>query len=189
MHLRSLHTALASLTLALTLGIAAGATAGKPSIKTVVNAIKYEKDDLAAQQVAFGPMTERIMGSAWKDVGDSDRKELIAGVETLIRKISFRRGREQFKYLDAILYKPVRTEGDEIRCLATVVIHHELRKTEMPIDFVFAQEASSWKIVDVVMSGESTTSGIHQEQIQPLLKEGGVPAVMKALRGKLAEVS
>lgn len=158
------------------------------TIKVLINSIRYEKDDMAAKQVAFDVMIERLMGDAWKDVPDGDRKELIAGMEKLIRGISFPAGRGMFKYLDNILYEPVRVEGGVARCKSTVVIHRDLKKTEVAIDWVLAKSGAGWKVYDTVMLGESTLEGIREEQIGPLLKEGGVPAVMRALRTKLAEL-
>jgi hypothetical protein len=38
------------------------------------------------------------------------------------------------------------------------------------------------------MQGESTLAGIRDEQIKPLLEEGGVAAVKKAMSEKVAEV-
>ena len=174
----------------------AAASAAKPTdagiqkvIKTVVNAIRYDKDDIAAKQVAFDAMAERIMGASWKDVSAADRKELIAGVETLIRKLSFQKGRDMFKHLDAILYQPIQTKGKDVLCRTTVVVHRNYKKAEIVIDFVLVERDGEWKTVDTIMAGESTAEGIHEDQIEPLVDEGGIPAVMKALRDKLSEVS
>lgn len=158
-------------------------------IKTVVNAIRFNKDDVAAKQVAFRPMAEAIMDDAWKELDDAQKKEIVAGVETLIRRISFAKGREMFQHLDAILYNPIEVKGPKVNCRATVVVHRNYKKTEIVIDFVLVQDEGAWRIMDTVMAGESTTMGIHEDQVEPLLEKGGIPAVLKALREKIAEVS
>jgi len=160
----------------------------KKTIKTLVNAIRYKKDDLAAKQLGFQTMAASIMGEHWQKTSTSDRKELTTGLEKLVRKITFAKGREMFEYLDAILYDNVRMADDRAICKTTIVVHHKLKKKEVVIEFVLAQEAGGWKVVDTILLGESTAEGIYEDQIEPLVDEGGIPAVMTALRKKLAEL-
>ena len=156
-------------------------------LKTLVNSIRYGKDDTAAKQVAFGPMAGALLGDKWKDASEAERKELTAGIETLIRNLSFPRGREMFEHLDAILYDPAKIEGDTAKVKSTVVVHRNYKKTEIGIEWVLVKDGGAWKVVDTVMLGESTTTGIREEQVEPLLKEGGIPAVLTAMRDKIAE--
>lgn len=166
------------------------AEAQKP-IKTLVNAIRYSKDDLATKQIGYDVMVEKLMDTSWKDTTDADKKELTAGMEKLIRGISFPAGRDIFKYLDNVLYDAPRVDGDSVKVKSTVVIHRDLKKSEIVIDWVLARSPSNgqWKVYDTVMQGESTLAGIRDEQIKPLLKEGGVAAVKKAMNEKVAEIS
>ena len=163
------------------------AEAQKP-IKTLINAIRYSKDDIAAKQVAYDVMVEQIMGDAWKDASVSDRTELVSGMEKVIRGLSFPAGRDMFKYLDNVLYDAPRQDGGSIKVKSTVVIHRDLKKSEIVIDWALAKSGGQWKVYDTVMQGDSTVAGIREDQVKPLLKEGGVPAVVKAMRDKVAEV-
>ncbi len=186
----------ASFAFVLSLALATAAKAQAPSaaegqkpIKALINAIRYSKDDIATKQVGYDVMTEKLMDTAWKDTSEADKKELIAGMEKLIRGISFPAGRDIFKYLDNVLYDAPRMDGETVKVKSTVVIHRDLKKSEIVIDWVLAKSGGSWKIYDTVMQGESTLAGIRDEQIKPLLKEGGVPAVKKAMNDKIAEIS
>ncbi len=185
----------ASLVLCLTFAAAGADAATAPSdkdiqkvIKTVITAIQHDKDDLAAKKIAFGPMVQKLLAPEWKDISDADKKELTAGIESIVRGISFVKGREMFAHLDAVLYDKVRMEGDDAHCKATVVVHRNYKKAEVLIDFVLVQDGGAWKVVDTVMLGESTLAGIRESQIEPLLKEGGTGAVLAALREKVAEL-
>ena len=73
--------------------------------------------------------------------------------------------------------------------LMSHVLHRDLKKSEIVIDWVIAKSGGQWKVYDTVMQGESTLAGIRDEQIKPLLKEGGVAAVKKAMNEKVAEIS
>lgn len=177
-------------------GLAVSPAHAKPSdkdiqkvIKTLVTAIRYDKDDLAAKQIAWEPMAKAIMDDNWKDLNADQQKEVIKGVETLIRRISFVKGRDMFKHLDTIIYSPVTMKGKEAIARATVVVHRNYKKTEVVIDFVLVEDGGAWKIKDTIMAGESTAAAIHEDQVEVLMDKGGVPALMKALREKVAEVS
>ena len=158
-------------------------------VKNLINSIRYKKDDLAAKQLAFEAMSKELLGDAWPSLPASEQKEFTGHLETLLRKISFVKGREMFQYLDAVLYEPVSLQGEQAHCKSTVVIHRDLKKTELPIEWVLVKEGGQWKVLDTVTMGESTATGIRQEQVQPLLKEGGTTALMTALRKKVTEVS
>jgi len=158
------------------------------TIKTLINAIRYNKDDIAAKQLAFQPMAKALMAESWTTMSETERKEFVTNLEGLIRGISFTKGREMFQYLDGLLYDPVKVEKDRAQCKATIVVHRDLKKTEIPVVWVLAKEAGNWKVIDTVSLGESTTAAIRSEQIQPLMREGGVPAVLAAMRKKLGEL-
>src|SRR5689334_448492 len=125
-------------------------------LKALINAIRYNKDDLAAKQLAFGPMSKALMDDTWASMSEAERKEFTTDLEGLIRGISFAKGREMFQYLDAVLYDPVKMKGDQAECKSTVVIHRDLKKTEIPITWVLVQDGGAWKVVDTISLGEST---------------------------------
>lgn len=157
-------------------------------IKALITSIRYNKDDLAAKQLAFAPMSKLLMDDAWATMKEPERQEFAANLEALIRGLSFTKGREMFQYLDAVLYDPVKVQGDKAHCKSTVVIHRDLKKTEIPIEWVLVKDGGQWKVVDTVSLGESTTQGIREEQIKPLVKEGGVAGVLAAMRKKMGEL-
>ena len=144
-------------TTALSLWALPAAGASKPSdkeaqkvIKKAVTLIRYKKYDLAAKQVDFNAMSKAIMDDSWGDLSAAQQKEFVSGVETLIRKLSFQKGAEMFEYLDAILYSPVKMDGDKALVKTTVVVHRDVKKTEYVIDFVLTNVSGSWKIMDTM---------------------------------------
>ncbi len=156
------------------------------TIKTVITAIRYKKDDMAAKKIAWLPMTKAIMQDDWNRASPKQQGELVAGVEHLVRKASFAKGRSLFKHLDTIAYGSAEEKGDKVLCRATIVVHNKAVKKEIVLDFVLIKEDGVWKIFDTIIAGESTSAGIHEDQIEDLMDDGGVEAVLKALRTKLA---
>ena len=51
------------------------------------------------------------------------------------------------------------------------------------------KDAGAYKIVDMILLGEGIIAGIREDQVQPLLSEGGPAKVMETIRKKVAEVS
>lgn len=164
------------------------ADAQKP-IKTLINSIRYGKYDLAAKQLAFGEMVKRLLATDAAKFSADEQKELGAGIETIIRADSFPKGKDKFQYLDNVVYEDPRVKDGDVLCKSTIVIHHELKKTELVIDWVLVPDATGYKIADMIMLGEGTIGGIREDQIQPLLSEGGSAKVMELLRKKVADVT
>jgi len=168
-----------------------GVWAGKPdksvekTIKTVLTSVRYGKDSIAVKKIDFDKMAELSMGESWKDVSPADRKKLSSGIQTITEKLSFPKGRDLFKHLDAILYDAPRVTKDNAHLKTTIVVHRNYKKQEMVIDFILYRGPNGWKIVDTVILGESTLEGFYEDQIEPLLDKGGIPAVMAALDARL----
>ena len=169
-------------------GGAAASAQAKKVLGRLVNAIRYEHDDKAAGQLDFAALAQRLLGDAWAQLSSSEQAELVAGLEKVIRRVSFVRGREVFKYLNAIRFEPAELDGKLTKVRSTVVIFRDLKKSEIVIDWLMTHTPQGPKVVDTVMLGESTADAIRDEQVKPLLAEGGVPALMAALRKKVAEV-
>jgi len=158
------------------------------TIKTVLTSVRYGKDSIAVKKIDFDKMAELSMGESWKDVSTADRKKLSSGIQTITEKLSFPKGRALFKHLDAILYDAPRVTNDKAHLKTTIVVHRDYKKQEMVIDFVLYRSPNGWKIVDTVILGESTLEGFYEDQIEPLLDKGGIPAVMAALDIRLKKL-
>ena len=158
------------------------------TLKTLVSSIRYSKDDKAAEQLSYEDMCKALFSDTWKTMSPADQKEAIANLEVLLRKMAFPKGREMFQYLDAVLYDPVKVDNGLARIKSTVVIHRDVKKSEIPIEWSLVKVGGKWKVVDTITMGDSTTQAIREDQVQPLLKEGGVPAVLEAMRKKVKEV-
>ncbi|MBN1959333.1 MAG: ABC transporter substrate-binding protein [Deltaproteobacteria bacterium] len=159
------------------------------TIKSLIGSIRYGKDTSAAKKISFADMAHELLQDDFNKFTANEQKEIISGLETIIKAISFAKGREMFKYLDAMLFTPAKIEAEHARIKSTVVIHRNLKKTEIVLEWVLVKQKGSWKVIDTIMLGESTLKGLRDEQVKPLLEQGGTQAVLKALRDKVAEVS
>ena len=78
--------------------------------------------------------------------------------------------------------------GEEAKVASTVVIDHPMKKQELKLKYVLAKDKAGWKVVDVAVLGDSMLTGIRDDQVRPLLKEGGWDALLKAMREKDKEL-
>jgi ABC-type transporter MlaC component len=164
----------------------ADSAAVQKSLKSFIAAIRYGKDAIAIKYISCEDMAQALLGDSAAQMTAEQRQQFTAGLATLLQRLSFPKGRDLFKYLDAVLYDPATAQGDQVHCRSTVVVHRDLKKQEIPIEWVLVKRAGQYKVLDIVTAGESTTAAIRQDQILPLLKQGGVDALLAAVREKIA---
>lgn len=159
------------------------------TVKVLINAIRYKKDDLAAKQLDFDAMVAGLLESEWSRLPAAEKKFFVDGMAELIRGISFKAGRDSFQYLDAITYGSAKQNGSKAMLPSTIVIDHPIKgRSELKITWALAKTGASWRVYDTVILGESTMEGIREDQIEVLLEEGGIARVKEAMSDKLAEV-
>lgn len=158
-------------------------------IKQLITSIRYSKDDLANGFLAHRRMCEIVCGDAWKKFTPEQQKEFADGYAYLLKRISFPKARELFEHLDSLLHEVQKIEGDKAHVKQVVVIFRNYKKEEIILEYAMERSADGkWQVVDVVAEGESTLEGIREDQVEPLLKEGGNDLLLKKMREKVAEV-
>jgi phospholipid transport system substrate-binding protein len=178
---------LAALVFAVPAVAAPNEAVSKP-VKTVVQAVRFNKDDLALKHFGGEQQGRFLLGEAWDKGTEAQRKEFIQLFHGLFAKIAFPKVRDNFKNLAAINYDEPTVEGDTARVASTIVIEHPMKKQEMKLKYTLMKDKAAWKVVDVSVLGDSMLTGIRDEQVQPLLKEGGWDALLGAMRAKTQEL-
>lgn len=164
------------------------AAAAQAAVKGLVGGIRYGKDNLALKRLGTETMAHTLLGDSWQKADPKDRQHFVQGFGELLAADAFVRGREMFRYLDALLFAAPARVGEQLHLACTIVVHRELKKVEIPVTWVLGQEDGTWRVVDIVAQKESTLTGLREEQIDPLLKEGGMRALLQALDARVAKV-
>ena len=185
--LRSLSL-LATLALALPVLAAPNEAVTKP-VKTVVQSVRFNKDDLALKQLANEEQGRFLLGEDWEKGTPAQRQEFTRLFNSLFSKIAFPKVRENFKNLTSITYEDPAVEGAKAKVKSTIVIEHPMKKQELKLKYAVVQDKSAWKVVDVSVLGDSMLTGIRDDQVRPLLKEGGWKALLDAMRAKDKELA
>jgi phospholipid transport system substrate-binding protein len=64
-----------------------------------------------------------------------------------------------------------------------------VKKQEMKLQYSLAQEKGAWKVVDVAVLGDSMLTGIRDDQVRPIMKQGGWDHLLDLMRKKEAELA
>jgi phospholipid transport system substrate-binding protein len=157
-------------------------------LKTVVNSVRYGKDLLALKSFAGEDQGKILCAEYWEKGTDAQRKEFIDLWYQLFAKIAFPKIRKNFENLDTILYDEPAIDGDKASVASTILINHPLKKQELKVKYTMVKNKTGWQVVDVAVLGDSMLKGIKEDQVQPLLKEGGWDKLLQAMRDKAAEL-
>jgi phospholipid transport system substrate-binding protein len=185
--LRSLSL-LATLALALPALAAPNEAVTKP-VKTVVQSVRYNKDDLALKQLANEEQGRFLLGEDWDKGTPAQRQEFTRLFTSLFAKMAFPKVRENFKNLASITYEDPAVEGAKAKVKSTIVIEHPVKKQEMKLQYSLAQDKGAWKVVDVAVLGDSMLTGIRDDQVRPIMKQGGWNHLLELMRKKEAELT
>lgn len=185
--LRSL-TLLATFALALPALAAPNEPVAKP-VKTVVQSVRYSKDDIALKQLANDEQGRFLLGEDWDKGTEAQRKEFTKLFNSLFAKIAFPKVRENFKNLASITYEDPAMEGDKAKVKSTIVIEHPLKKQEMKLHYSVVKSQGGWKVLDVSVLGDSMLTGIRDDQVRPIMQQGGWDKLLELMRKKEAELT
>ncbi|NOK39392.1 ABC transporter substrate-binding protein [Corallococcus exercitus] len=157
-------------------------------VKTVVQSVRYEKDLKALENLGSDQQGLFLLGDEWTKATDAQRKEFTQLFQSLFAKIAFPKVRENFKNLDSITYDEPQVTGDKALVGSTIFINHPLKKQEMKLKYAVEKVGTNWKVVDVSVLGDSMLTGIRDDQVRPLFKEGGWDGLLGAMRKKNDEL-
>lgn len=182
-----------TLLLAATLAVAAPALAGpkdevsKP-LKVIVNSVRYGKDLAALKLFAGDEQGKFLLGDDWAKGTDAQRKEFIDLFHQLFGKIAFPKIRKNFENLDTVIYDEPTLTGDRASIPSTILINHPMKKQELKVKYELAKQGGQWKVIDVAVLGDSMLTGIRDDQIRPIYKDGGWDNLLKLMKDKNAEL-
>jgi phospholipid transport system substrate-binding protein len=182
-----------SFAVALVLGVAAPAFAAHEEVvkplKTVIGSVRYGKDKAALKQFAGEEQGRMLLGEEWNKATPEQKQEFLDLFHTLFAKIAFPKIRQNFEHLGTVLYDQPKVDGEKAQVASTLVIQHPLKKQEMKLKYKLARDGAAWKVVDVSVLGDSMLEGIRDEQVKPILKEGGVGLLLQRMREKNKELA
>jgi phospholipid transport system substrate-binding protein len=156
-------------------------------LKTVVGSVRYSKDAAALKLFANEDQGKLLLGDDWEKGTADQRKEFTQLFQTLFAKIAFPKVRKNFEHLDSITYEEPKMDGARAEVASTILLMHPLKKQELKLKYTLVNK-DGWRVVDVAVLGDSMLQGIRDDQIGPIMKEGGWPHLLDLMRQKAKEL-
>lgn len=160
-------------------------------VKTLIAAVRYGKDTLGLKQLAGEAQAKFLLGEAYEKASPAERKEFQKLFHALFAGIAFPKIRQNFEHLETILYEAPQIDGDSAKLRSTLVILHPLKKQEIRVEYTLKKVGGAWKVFDVLVlgtGGDSMLTSIKNDQVQPILAEGGMDHLLKLMRERLSEI-
>ena len=157
-------------------------------IKVLIGAVRYGKNALGLKQLALDEMSAQMCKNHWAKMSAAQKKEFSSNLGTLLRLISFRKSKELFKHIDAILFDSPKMLGkDRASIRNTIVVHRAYKKKELQLTWILLKKGKKWQILDLRTIGKTTIEKMRTKQINPLVKKGGVKLLLQKMREMMAK--
>lgn len=158
-------------------------------IKRLIGAVRYNKDDLALAQLDGEAQGAFLLEKAWVTATAEQKAAFVRDFHAMFSAIAFPRIRKNFEKLETVLYDPPAIKGDQATIASTIVILHPLKKQEIRATYDMHKVGGEWKVVDVTVKGDkSMLTNIRNDQIRPILAEGGVTKLLDLLAKRVAQL-
>ncbi len=155
-------------------------------IRTLINAVRFGKFDVALKFMSAEPLGAALLGDDWAKGTPEQQAEFVKLFHQVFAKVAFPKMKERFEHIQAILYDPPEVTGDQAKIKSVIVILHAMKKQELKVTYTLVKVGEDWKILDAKVLGDSMIDGIRQDQIVPIMQEGGWANLLDLLRKKAA---
>ncbi|HEU5409256.1 MAG TPA: ABC transporter substrate-binding protein [Nitrospira sp.] len=138
---------------------------------------RHMLEEIAAGRFDYAEMSKRVLGSYWKPLTETQRKEFVEVYKGFLSdryagKIEDYSGRKQ-----DVGYLTERIEGSYAE------VRTELRsdKTTLPMDYRLLMTDGRWSAYDIIIDGVSLVSN-YRSQFQKIIRESSYEELLKKLR-------
>ena len=154
-----------------------------PSLKNPAKQAQRRRmlEEIAAGRFDYAEMSKRVLGSYWKPLTETQRKEFVEVYKGFLSdryagKIEDYSGRKQ-----DVGYLTERIEGSYAE------VRTELRsdKTTLPMDSRLLVKDGRWSAYDIIIDGVSLVSN-YRSQFQRIIRENSFEELLKKLRERTA---
>lgn len=154
-------------------------------VRTLIAAVRYGKFPMAIKVLDGEGQGRLLLAADWPTATEAQRTEFIQLFHGVFAKIAFPKMQKNFEHLESIVYDAPEITGDTAKIKSTITILHALKKQELKLRYAMHKVGADWRIVDVAVLGDSMLTGVREDQIAPIMKEGGWPKLLDILRAKL----
>lgn len=150
-----------------------------PSLKNPAKHAQRRRmlEEIAADRFDYAEMSKRVLGSSWKPLTETQRKEFVEVYKSFLSDKYAGRIEDYTGHNQEARYLTERIEGPYAE------VRTELRsdKTTIPMDYRLLVKDGRWSAYDVIIDGVSLVSN-YRSQFQKIIREGSYEELVKRLR-------
>lgn len=194
------RTVLKLVALALGVGLLPGFAAARPAAKAehelmlgkLINSVRYGQDQSALQFMDGETEAKELLGPAWDKGTPEQRAEFIRLFHHIFAGVAFPKMRGNFEHLTTITYGAPKVAGARTDIESVLHIQAGPKEQELKVTYWLSKGADAKpRVVDVTILGagdKSMLTNIRNDQIQPILAEGGWPKLLELMRERAREL-
>jgi ABC-type transporter MlaC component len=168
----------------LTAETAADGKAALATVKKLVGFIRYEKNDLALRQVGLEPVSQYLLGGYYEQASAEQKARFQSLLGEYIELRAFPLALKYFKDIDLSYDEPA-VQGDSVRIRSSLLYGGS---EQVVFTWVLAEHAGQYVITDFLdQRGVSSMQVNRDKQIQPVLKQKGVPGLLQQMEQVVAQ--
>lgn len=153
-------------------------------IRTLIGAVRFGKFPLALTMLDGETQGKLLLGDEWAKGTPAQRTEFIKLFHAVFAKQALPKIQKNFEHLESMVYDAPEITGEAAAIKSVVTILHALKKQELKLKYKLQKVGADWKVVDVAVLGDSMLKSIREDQIVPIMKEGGWNKLLELLRQK-----
>lgn len=163
--------------------------AHEQALGKLINNVRYGQDLAALAFLDSETEARELLGAAWDKGTPEQRAEFIRLFRHIFGGIAFPNIRKNFEHLTTITYDPLEEKNGRLECGSVIHIQAGPKEQELKVRYWLSKTGKDLKVVDVTVQGDkSMLTNIRDDQVQPILAEGGWPKLLELMRTRAAEV-
>lgn len=159
-------------------------------IGRLINSVRYGQDAAALAFLDGDTQARQLLGPAYDQGTPEQRAEFVRLFHQIFAGVAFPKMRESFEHLTTITYDAAEVKSGRIELGSVIHIQAGPKEQELRVRYWVSEGAGGpSRVVDVTIQGDkSMLTNIHDDQIQPILAEGGWPKLLDLMRTRAKEL-
>lgn len=160
-------------------------------IQRLINNVRYGQDADALTLLDGEQEARVLLGAAWEKGNPAERAEFVTLFHHIFAGIAFPKMRDSFQHLTSLTYSPPETVAGRLEVASVIHIQAGPKEQELKVRYWLHKGADGkLRVVDVTIQGDkSFLTNIRDDQIQPILAEGGWPKLLELMRIRAKELA
>lgn len=161
-------------------------------IGVLINNVRYGQDKAVLTHLDGDRQARELLGPAYDQGTPEQRAEFITFFHHIFAGVAFPKMRDSFEHLTTITYaaKVDPASGGRVDVDSVIHIQAGPKEQELKVRYWLSKGTDGkLRVVDVTLVGDkSMLTNIREDQVKPILAEGGWPKLLELMRSRAGEL-